>query len=177
MIKRKPLWVLLFAVLFQYPVISRFLRDVAWTGLIINIKEELPVFHGVYLFRNIHMYIPFSHCCSYRCCCDNFICILTKRRVFLAFLVAPSRTWQGAIAVVAALSCCCCLHKPCMRMCVFLTHLCCICVKNFVVYQALLGAATFVLNASVSACLCVRVCVCVYTCECVLLHIICINIC
>lgn len=58
MIKRKPLWVLLFAVLFQYPVISRFLRDVAWTGLIINIQEELPVFHGVYLFRNICIF-PF----------------------------------------------------------------------------------------------------------------------
>lgn len=115
-----------------------------------------------YIYFETYTYIPLSHCCSYRCCCDNFICMLTKRRVFLAFLVAPSRTWQGAIAVVAASSCCCCLHKPCMRMCVFLTHLCCICVKNFVVYQALLGAATFVLNASVSACLCVRVCVCVH---------------
>lgn len=57
-----------------------------------------------------------------------------------------------------------------MRMCVFLTHLCCICVKNFVVYQALLGAATFVLNASVSACLCVRLCVCVHMWMCVIAY-------
>lgn len=99
-----------------------------------------------------HIFL-YSHCCSSHCCCHNFICILTKRRVLLAFSVAPSRTWQAlllllllqVVAVAYTHRVCVCVS---ICLCVFLTHLCCICVKNFVVYRALLSAATFVLNAS-----------------------------
>lgn len=157
MIKRKPVWVLLFAVLFQYPVSSR--CDVAWTGLIINIQEGPPVFHGVYLFRNIHVYSLFTLLHTYQA--TRF-----------------SSVFSRAFAHLARRHCCCC----CLKLLLLLTQTvhAYVCVSDTFVlhmrYKLCCLPSAFRRRDICFKCfclclpLCARVCVCVHMWMCVIAY-------